>query len=84
MEVRHTSATIKTIHTTMKKMFFLLGACVLSLLLNNTDASAGVVKVVTSCGKVVFTISELHENAEDLLDTVQIIEEVECGDKTKR
>lgn len=84
MEVRHTSATIKTIHTTMKKMFFLLGACVLSLLLNDTDASAGVVKVVTSCGKVVFTISELHENADDLYDTVKTIEEVECGDKTKR
>lgn len=44
----------------MKKMFFLLGACALSLLLNNTDASAGVVKVVTSCGKVAFTITELH------------------------
>lgn len=65
-------------------MFFLLGACALSLLLNNTDASAGVVKVVTSCGKVVFTISELHENAQDLLDTVIAIEEAECGDKTKR
>lgn len=68
----------------MKKMFFLLGACALSLLLNNTDASAGMVKVITSCGKVVLTISELHKDAQDLLDTVKTIEEVECGDKTKR
>ena len=68
----------------MKKAFFLLGFCLLTLLLSGTSASAGVNRIVTSCGTEVLTISELHENMDDLMDTLAIIEEVECGTKTHR
>ena len=68
----------------MKKTFFLLGVCVLTLLLSGTRSSAGVVRIITSCGTEVLTISELHENMDDLMDTLATIEEIECGDKTHR
>ena len=67
----------------MKKMFFLLGACALSLLLNYTNASAGVVRIVTSCGTEVYTYTEFHKDFDDLMDTVRTIEEIECGDTVK-
>ena len=68
----------------MKKAFFLLGFCLLTLLLSGTSVSAGVIRIITSCRTEVRTISELHENMDDLMDTLDIIEEVECGTKIQR
>ena len=46
----------------MKKTFFLLGFCVLTLLLSGTRASAGVIRIITSCGTEALTIGELHKD----------------------
>lgn len=42
-----------TYHTTMKRTFFLLGACSLLALVSGNKASAD--KIVTDCGKVFYT-----------------------------
>ena len=68
----------------MKKAFFLLGFCLLTLLLSGTSASAGVIRIITSCETEALTISELHKDMDDLIDTRTAIEEIECGTKTKR
>ena len=68
----------------MKKAFFLLGFCLLTLLLSGTSVSAGVIRIITSCRTEVLTISELHKDMDDLIDTLAAIEEIECGTKTHR
>ena len=62
-----------TYHTTMKRTFFLLGACSLLALVSGNKASAE--KIVTDCGKVFYTPDgafsdqELKELQEDLTRT---------------
>ena len=62
-----------TYHTTMKRTFFLLGACSLLALFSGNKASAE--KIVTDCGKVFYTLDgafsdqELKELQEDLTRT---------------
>ena len=68
----------------MKKAFFLLGFCLLTLLLSGTSTSEGVIRIITSCETEALIISELHKDMDDLMDTLAIIEEVECGTKTHR
>ena len=46
----------------MKKAFFLLGFCLLTLLLSGTSASARVIRIITSCGTEALTIGELHKD----------------------
>ena len=59
-----------TYHTTMKRTFFLLGACSLLALFSDNKASAAVIR--TDCGKVfyapdgAFTQEELDALQEDL------------------
>ena len=68
----------------MKKAFFLLGFCLLTLFLSGTSASAGVIRIITPCETEALTISELHKDMDDLMDVLAAIEEIECGTKTHR
>ena len=70
-----------TYHTTMKRTFFLLGACSLLALFSDNKASAE--KIVTDCGKVFYTLDGVFTQAE--LDA--LIEELtksDCPDTDKK
>ena len=70
-----------TYHTTMKRTFFLLGACSLLALFSGNKASAE--KFVTDCGKVFYTIDGVFTQAE--LDALKAdLTKSDCPDADKK
>lgn len=70
-----------TYHTTMKRTFFLLGACSLLALVSGNKASAD--KIVTDCGKVFYTPDGAFSDAErEMLQ--EALTKSDCPDANKK
>lgn len=70
-----------TYHTTMKRTFFLLGACSLLALFSGNKASAD--KIVTDCGKVFYTPDGAFSDAErEMLK--EALTKSDCPDADKK
>lgn len=70
-----------TYHTTMKRTFFLLGACSLLALFSDNKASAE--KIVTDCGKVFYTIDGAFSE-EELKELKKDLTKSDCPDSDKK
>lgn len=68
-------------HTTMKRTFFLLGACSLLALFSDNKASAE--KIVTDCGKVFYTIDGAFSE-EELEELKKDLTKSDCPDSDKK
>lgn len=69
-----------TYHTTMKRTFFLLGACSLLALVSGNKASAD--KIITDCGIVYYTPDGAFSN-EELRELQQDLTRSDCPDLDK-
>ena len=70
-----------TYHTTMKRTFFLLGACSLLALFSGNKASAE--KIVTDCGKVFYTLDGAFSD-EELRVLQQDLTKSDCPNADKK
>lgn len=70
-----------TYHTTMKRTFFLLGACSLLALFSDNKASAE--KIVTDCGKVFYTPDGAFSE-EELIDLQRDLTRTDCAGSDKK
>lgn len=70
-----------TYHTTMKRTFFLLGACSLLALFSDNKASAE--KIETGCGTVYYTPDgEFYDN--ELWELQWELTKLDCSDSDKK
>ena len=70
-----------TYHTTMKRTFFLLGACSLLALFSGNKASAEV--IVTDCGTVYYTLDGAFSE-EELMELKRDLTKSDCPDSNKK
>ena len=70
-----------TYHTTMKRTFFLLGACSLLALFSGNKASAEV--IVTDCGTVYYTLDGVFSE-EELMELQYDLTKSDCPDLVKK